>query len=125
MSSIVVLDVTILIALLGVVVLLFRLLSTLRKLDSYCDTFEKVIQNAFEEQGQPARDISRKLDTSLDHLKTMSRNIYVMAKVLMGERREEEAYAATSSTSNTGSTAAPTAAARAKESVPAAQEGKD
>ncbi|NIN67632.1 MAG: hypothetical protein GTO63_23610 [Anaerolineae bacterium] len=59
------------------------------KLEMFCETFEQMAKNILEEHLKAVSKISGSCEASEDHLKTINKNVYLMAKQLMGKDQKD------------------------------------
>jgi cell shape-determining protein MreC len=91
-SSILLLVAVIILADLVIITLLaFRANRTAQKVEMLCDTLEKTLNNALEEPISKVDDLHQKLTQAEDHLRTINKNIYILAsQIVQQEERETD-----------------------------------
>lgn len=60
------------------------------KLEMFCETFEQMARNILEEHLKAVSKIAASCETSQDHLKTVNKNIYLMARKILGKEIEDK-----------------------------------
>jgi ElaB/YqjD/DUF883 family membrane-anchored ribosome-binding protein len=58
---------------------------TLHKVEMFCDTFDSVLNNVAATSDSRLDKLNEKLAEAEDHLRTISKNIYIMARRIIQE----------------------------------------
>jgi len=68
-----------------------RVSRSAEKLEMFSETFEKMAKNILEEHLKVLVKMAGACEASEDHLKTINKNIYLMAKKVLGKEGEDKA----------------------------------
>lgn len=74
-----------------ITVLFLKAGKTVEKVEMLCDTFERTIHNALEDSTSRIEGLDKKLAEVEDHLRTINKNIYIMARQIIRHEEEQEA----------------------------------
>ena len=59
------------------------------KIEMFCDTLEKTLHNVLEGPTSKMDDIDKKLAQTEDHLRTINKNIYILASQIVRQEEQE------------------------------------
>ncbi len=92
MASTIILLVVILILanLLIITLLLLKTGKVTEKVEMLCDTFEKSLENGLEDSTARTRDIVERMAETEDHLRTISKNVYIIASKIVKDVEEQK-----------------------------------
>lgn len=62
----------------------------IEKIEMFCETFERMNRNLFEDQFEAVSRIEERARTNEDHLKTINKNVYLMARAIIGKEEDNK-----------------------------------
>lgn len=71
-------------------IMAMRVSRGVEKIEMFCDTFEQVTKNVLEDHLNALSKVAENCKTSEDHLKTINKNIYLMARKILGKEEEDK-----------------------------------
>lgn len=73
-----------------ITILLLKTGKAMQKVEILCDTFERTLRNTLEDSTFKMDDLKEKIDKAEDHLRTINKNIYIIARQLIRQDDEQE-----------------------------------
>jgi len=65
-----------------------RVSRSAEKVEMFCETFEQLTRNLLEDHLAAVSKVAKDCETSEDHLKTINKNVYLMARKILGKEGE-------------------------------------